>query len=119
MSGTEKPKRRFWQFHLSTAVLLLLAAGGLLRFDFMMSDLRYGSMSGTYGKETFGWPIVIAFREVDFSKGDNSVPAIRREIIRRYSLHLMPEGVAAQVLILIAIFVFSEYLIRRREGRKT
>ena len=44
MSETEKPKRKVWQFHLSSAIFMLLLGGGLLLLNTQEHhDVNYGS----------------------------------------------------------------------------
>jgi hypothetical protein len=49
---TEKPKRRFWQIHLSTAVITMLVTAVLLGLNLTNYYHKWGHMWG------YGWPWV-------------------------------------------------------------
>jgi hypothetical protein len=120
-------KRRFWQLHLSTAVLLMLAAGGILwietreRFVKAAYDLE-GDELKNYAKARFsdspprwiskslvtrGWPLwFYGYYELEAT----------------WITHFNAIGLVIDSLVSIAFLLivgFSlEWRIRRREGRK-
>jgi hypothetical protein len=111
---TDSPKRRF-QIHLSTAVVLMVSAGGLLWLnvhgwegpEFKFSD----DINGPEFKETyFGWPWYAAL----------SLPVKQETIVWRlsYDINLILLDGAIGVLLLAITAFISEYLVRRREARK-
>jgi len=60
-----EPKRRFWRFHLSTAVASMLAAGGMLALNMLSQPARLADdafINFNYietqkgGVHYFGWP---------------------------------------------------------------
>ena len=100
---TDKPKRKFWQFHLSTAVLMMFATGGVLLANHREYEFTPGSIMGerNYPKTGSGWPFNIESSQIlDFRSA--------------YILFNVGTGVC----IVIGLGVASEYLLRRREARK-
>jgi hypothetical protein len=49
---TEKPKRRFWQIHLSTAIILMFVAGALLWANTRRQEVQFATCTVEY----YGWP---------------------------------------------------------------
>ena len=93
----DKPKRRFWQIHLSTAVLMTLVAGFCLWFNIETSiDMDTDIISR-------GWP------NTAWLFIDGSSYFFRKGI-------LVNAFYALSILFNVAFL--SEYLIRRRESRK-
>ena len=93
-----KPKRRFWQFHLSTAVVMTIAAGFLLYGTLQPSIYKF------HGKDivTYGWPI-------SYFYDDSSGWCVEALII----------DVLACIIVLPLAAYMLEWLLRRREARKT
>ena len=124
---SEKPKkRRFWQLHLSTAVLLMLGAGGI---GWPNSVARIEKFPGGGGESKYyGWPMNFVCQiRWDY---DNST-----ETLFRYRLNdtycewaeavkfpltflIIIADLLSWTTILLSVAVPFEYLIRRREGRK-
>ena len=64
---SDKPKRRFWQIHLSTAVLMMLTLGLFLGQEFSSEAVVENSDPfGPFGSEYWGWPIPLYVRYVRF-----------------------------------------------------
>jgi hypothetical protein len=112
-----KPKRKFWQFHLSTAVLLILLAGGLLWLQLCdyLAQRQYAPLPpGIFA--SYGWPVLAYKFEYNFYDQGSSVV---QESVHRWK----PLGVAVDALVALGVLVcaasFSEFLIRRREVRET
>jgi len=113
-----KHKRKFWQFHLSTAILLSLTVGCLiwqnvswkllkiriydLKDDYELFGANAPVTEYQYGR---GWPLMFQFRPVYFFQ-------------RWFEPYLVCDIIIA-LGILFLIGLVSELLIRRREGRKT
>jgi hypothetical protein len=106
MSESEPPKkRRFWQLHLSTAIVLMLIVAVGLGLNL------YGFVRTSYGfpmQRSYGWPLMVAVRNLE-----------THETLWFYS------SVSALVIntFIIVSFTFNiafvlEYIIRRREARK-
>src|SRR5690242_15349000 len=102
MSESEKPKRKFWQFHLRTAVLATLTAGGLL---FLNCIGRGHNGFNDYSNE-FGFPWVYF--------GYNSNPAIDGTIL---VLGLVLDLIFCAGA-LLAVAYASEYPLRLRRFRR-
>src|SRR5579862_1167387 len=125
-------KRPWFRFHLLTAVLMMVAAGGMLMVN--LSDRPYwthfaasnrvGPVEGT--STCYGWPAACYVR-LDAS---NVPPGIEPYNIGEFGLKhrdgayhandtWAPEiivNVVVTVLVLLGTALISEVLIRRREG---
>ena len=134
MSEAEKPKRRFWQIHLSTALLLMIILSTMIwanmrsrvestkNFtDMPYIIMRYGFPFTNYEREADSlaerYESATAYLLTNWSPtdpNDNVVPW-RRETFRF--------AIAANFCFLLIVLGISwyclEFLIRRREGRKT
>lgn len=112
---SEKPKRRFWQLHLSTAVLLMLVAGGLLALNTKQSHCR---LNAEWNAFVNGWPFVYRFELTDLAPENEleSIPYLwDYEAIK--TLNLILDVVIASV-ILVSVGSLCEWLIRRREANR-
>ena len=142
---SDKPRRKFWQFHLSTAVSFVLMVGGLLYANFgphFSNPILVGSYTdpGDYSffrYRLIGWPLFWRgeFEELPkpsdiTSISDGNLPAAYRFPDGRrvkYDRDMplaseqnfaMAVNAATAVFILIVTVVSAEYIARRREGRK-
>jgi len=113
--------RRFWQIHLSTAVVVMITAGGLLALNCLHHEHALSSTDddGVFRGSVFeytiwdvspislryGWPST-CLETYDFNKKQNHWGRWRVRGI------LLNAGVACGVLTVVAFG--SEYLIRRR-----
>ena len=106
MSEPEKEPKRSWRLHLSTAVLLMILVGAWIGIQikpiYWNDQIRYG------------WPF-------DFLVNCTEQPNWRSFVVSGYTI-IWTDGfldalLAGVTSILFA--VFCEWLIRRREGRKT
>jgi hypothetical protein len=77
---TDKPKRRFWQIHLSTAVFLSLTFATLMYLNLAPTTVSYMRFAlhsvrdsipsvQTTREEWFGWPMPFAYR-ISFTTTD-------------------------------------------------
>ena len=139
---SEPKKRRFWQFHLSTAVLLMFCAG-LILYSNTNGRLGYvwlASPSVSLGYVNYGWPICFlsGCYEVEYPKGyevserhhsPNAGEVIGKRIRFGPPFYLedyypirwqtaLAIDVAFAIAILVVVARISEWLIRNREGRK-
>jgi hypothetical protein len=148
---SEKPKRKWFQFHLSTALLFLLVAGAMsganLRYqnwktnpasltlerngiqhalnsveideagmDHRVQELYIsdglGLQSTTFSFQYQGWPCIYRIEYMDASEYNNI-----------HGAHWYVRGLTINLLVAVAIFACAvlvlEFLLRRREARKT
>jgi len=114
------PTRRFWQIHLSTAVMLMFVAGGLLWLNFnarflgntviqpsdsrLLTPIEVPAMSQVY-VQGFPW-------------NATGYCDIREQRIRTWSNEDLLFDIMVSASILAAIWLFSELIIRYREARK-
>jgi hypothetical protein len=103
---SEKPKRPWFRFHLSTAVVVMIVAALVIRANcnpFLFKEQVNDLILGT--NHQFGWPL----------------PAIETNSFldrtRFYPLGLTVNVVVGTCIVLASSL--SEYLVRRREARKT
>lgn len=117
---SSQPKRRFWQIHLSTAIVTMFVAGGLLWAN-IRNEVRHFKGGGFV--VYVGWPVPLAY---DAGLERDDIVWTREEFVA-YSLELakvapIPEHRSAilknALVALIAIafsVVCSETFIRRRK----
>ena len=167
MNEPEKPKRRFWQIHLSTAVLLMFLAGGILFVNLRrkaMLAISYPRMQAPL-RLSMGWPFeaYVENRDCDVIPQEDFDDGYRSQIVPHrlsdlYGRGAMGENVSgwydhnctwvanedcsgivfppdsflpkdfvatlqttAIVLnagVALLMLIVSEWIIRRREGRK-
>ena len=145
MSEQDKPKRRFWQIHLSTAILLMISAGIAIGISLLPHQVSI-PMPRPHPPYIYleqGWPYRIPtgysiyhgyydngydisaihnsndYRETDFEKqvrSDMFDKLAEKQYSFRWRL-LLDFAVNGGIWAVCAIAF--EYTIRRREGRKT
>ena len=116
---SDKPKRRFWQIHLSTAVILMLFAAGMCRMNTVGKEYLVPDLPTHYYFLKFGTPVTAyVYPTPAWIQG---VPShyLSRLLGERYGW--CAEGVlidaACSALILFAVGALLEFLIRHRERR--
>ena len=105
-------RRRWFKFHLSTAVVLLLLIGLLLWLNTSLYQIP-GSRGGYARWRVYGWPIPCGW--------DPNADRMREEahLLRiRYGEFRVIWNVLANLAIVVAVAVMCETRIRRREARK-
>lgn len=126
---SEKPKRKFWQFHLLTAVLMTFVMAGILWIGVSSVREHTGAAVGGASHEirmiilSRGFPWT-AHLEKGWARGERSIASDEFEYERPeswqgqwcYAGLIGDIAVALSVVALVA--VLSEWLIRRREARK-
>ena len=119
MNEKQKPRRRWFQFHLRTAVLMMLAASGFIRLNWPSQVLLVPKSCGV--GVAFGWPF-----EVTMLQGESRwLLCGGRSLIdspvygwTAYQVWLrLLADFAIAVLPSLCVALFSESL-RRRELRK-
>jgi hypothetical protein len=97
MTDTPPPKRRFWQIHLSTAVVIMLTVGLFSALNF--SETTYPDIYEVRGCGYYGWPLTAVVTNT--SDG--------MEVY--WSTILMNAAIALSVTLNVAFI--SEYIARR------
>ena len=134
---TDAPKKRPWfQFHLSTAVVLMFVAGGLMWANthcesyVLYSDGGGDDGGGCTGNKTYlgrGWPLEWHFSRFEATPDELSVSSIRRipgERWRRYTTSpvvlywRLTLDLTAGFAVIAATSLVCEWSIRRRERRQ-
>jgi hypothetical protein len=135
MSEAEKPKRKVWQFHLSTGIAMTLAAGLLLYFE-QLPHVRMGDYYPTNSNHYPQWNVDVDFwcgfpwriwdhPNLSFyldTKSDEEFSKHASDFIaqNRYE-DISLAGLAADIIfaavIIFVVGLTSEWLIRRREAR--
>jgi hypothetical protein len=145
MSDEPPKKRRFWQFHLSTALLLSLAGGLMLKLNSYpgvdaiplqemedcLLDLkrRYGSRTDVWMLYLeYGWPETCIVRSGHVSvdeqdqtrRTEATLLAAKWDTEPATTVHvfgIVIDGFVA-ALVCLGSGIACEWLIRRREGRQ-
>jgi hypothetical protein len=128
---SEKPKRKVWQFHLSTAVILMFAAGILMAVNYHACTIP--TEDNRIYFVAHGWPLV-AYQDLhlhellDMSqdvvggRSPRQAEAIPFSKICRIDIGWNRRGIVTNLFVAIVILITgvfaSEWLIRRREARK-
>ena len=126
MSEPDKPKRRWFQFHLSTAVVMMIVASGCL-----WANSRYRNIEVLFQEEwndagdmmqtnaALGWPFVMGVPDIRlerYGKIDESASLILK---MRWSRFRIAQNVGISLSIVFSAALICESIIRRREARKT
>jgi hypothetical protein len=106
----EKLNRPWFRFHLLTAVLMMLAAGGFVWKNTLLDD-GCVVFDGSKGFNHYGWPLAINDLEAD------------NFVLHQINSNWQWKGIAGNLVLLVGMLVMisliSESIIRRREARKT
>ena len=102
---SDRPKRRWFQFHLSTALILMFSTGIIIWLN--VSRVMLQPRGWPCEMESFEW------------KRTYTVPAHRvTTLYVNWNVIGLLNNIVIGCTILLLIAFVSEYLIRRREGRK-
>jgi len=108
-------KRRLWQLHLSTAVMLMFVAGGLLWMNMRHYDVPF---------QNNGWPCAMYFKYIALDSEEATIQ-VGAQMLGKWPTWYGPwhiRGAVINISVALAALVFVamsfEYLIRRREVRK-
>ena len=111
MSEAEKPKRKFWQFHLLTLVLIVLASGGMIAASLHARSMGILQVS-------YGWPLEAAGRKLGYEYAGPPPGVEDHGLDLKWKITgALADFIIAVVLIMV-VAVVSELLLRRREARK-
>ncbi len=108
------PKRRFWQIHLSTALILMLTASALLWAN-LIPHTYDGKPDPDYiSGKIYGWPVDAAWRITLYLDWGRPDPDPFRLHLQRDTFEGVAIDAAVAILILAALTVTCEWRIRRQ-----
>jgi hypothetical protein len=108
---TDAPKKRPWlQFHLSTAIIMMFVAAGLLWVNMHAVPQRRDTGGGYM--QHFGWPMTMASQERYYTLDAVGLVNGRLNI---GGLDSIVVNAIVALFILVATAVVCEWFIRRRE----
>jgi hypothetical protein len=114
MPGPEPPRRKRFQIHLSTAIVMMFVAGGIIwanripRIEKVFNPFTGGMMSVEMW--CYGWPIESYGEIVD------STTQLHLRTVG--SLMSVAFDLTVAICILLAVYIVCEWLIRLRAARK-
>ena len=111
------PRRKRFQIHLSTAIVMMFVAGGLIWVNVRARAVEAWQLNpidgGEVGDIYFGWPLTGAVSRWN----EYAFPGFQqREMFFPYAFCAIDLIVGS--FILLAVWFFCEWLIRRRAARK-
>ena len=127
---SERPRRRFWQIHLSTGIGMMILAAGLLYSNCYQHRRTDLPMHSHY--DSYGWPYLIygrlyIWRDKDvietYGDEDNEAATMRpvndTELVQNSwsSKNAMLNALVCFGLAFLMAILF-EYMLRRREDRR-
>jgi hypothetical protein len=125
MSEPEKPKRKFWQFHLSTTVMSLLAVSVFMFANLHrvgIERIKFYQGLGVWENTTLkfnnlGWPLPF-MRYCTSVQEEPSASEVMNSTKKDFILRSLIADIVIGVLIALVVAIACEWLARRREGRK-
>jgi len=118
------PRRARFQIHLSTAIVLMFAAGLLIwanvreRIQIITSTYSMGTQRVNFVVWTHGWPFPAYAHSADDFKVPVGIPRfLNADESQLNSICIAGDALTAILLILVVWFT-CEWLIRRRAARK-
>jgi hypothetical protein len=104
---SDKPKRRFWQLHLSTAVLMMFIASGVVGANVRRYELHIEE----YPLNGYGWPFVLYWNT-------NGYETETGQPMHQFDWVSLAANVCILIIILVSTGILFEWRICRREARK-
>ena len=119
---TPPPRRKRLQMHLSTAVWMMVAAGGIIWGNVeQRAALLYARDSYDYAaySKLYGWPFDAAGYQYWVRQSESYVNRSVRKTNWAYSTGGIAGNSIVALAILFAVWYVSEWWIRRRAGRRS
>ena len=113
---SEVPKRPFWQFHLSTAMVLVFLCAGISGVNFQERALISSTIQYPDIITGYGWPFV-AIEIINISNSGSPLRPIHVSSKRWIFTGIILDCMAC-ISVLVSFGIILEWVIRRREGRK-
>jgi hypothetical protein len=109
---TDPPRRKRFQIHFSTAIVMTFVAGALLCVNLSKGTLTT-NFHGEYAKyQTFGWPNPAPFYIIQHYGLESP------KVVPFYFAYEMFPNVIVALATLFAAWLICEWLVRRRAARK-
>ena len=119
----EPPRRKRFQFHLSTAIVMMFVAGGLMWANTTAKIAEEGTFNeshvnwtGTFVLVQRGWPFPYCQLE-NWQYSDKSRSPIRNPDPKYYFSNALLNMLIAMIIVSLGLFL-CESRIRRRAARK-
>ena len=119
---TDKPRRAWFQLHLSTAIVMMFVAGGLLWANLIVTRIEEPGKKDWYrnGPPKYGWLEYYGWPKPAFTRFPIWVgSAVWREsgVNETFVWQYAAIDVATAAAVLFATLFACEWLVRRREAR--
>jgi len=112
-------RRPWFQLHLSTCIVLMFAAGGLLWANIVPGKNAYWGhgvgKSGHTDTIADGYGMPILFRFVGETKFYSNTGLDRTDPFYKFDVAFLLLNILANVVLLTTVLILSEWLIRRRK----
>lgn len=112
----ELPRRKRFQIHLSTAIVLMFVAGGLIWAN-LTQVASSGTIYGALNHDKYGWPFTV----IDYTSYTPNVYQAGTTPVAVYSTKRYFKSIvintAVAFVILFAMWFTCEWRIRRRAAR--
>jgi hypothetical protein len=110
--STPPPKRRFWQIHLSTAVVACMFAGWFMHMNMgeptVVQEISHGTSHPPFLVIFPSWPKSNVWRSYAYTEAD------ALKYMQEYSTNYVSVNIPIGVAMLMGLVAAMEYLIRRR-----
>lgn len=121
-------RRRLWQIHLSTAVVVVLVSGTLLGINMRPPRVisaegkvnKYGGLWIAVEYQVDGWPFAtqgVTTLYTSYTESANIRKYAEARIGNEVPIPFNFKNFAAAIAIVLAVAVMSEFILRRRESR--
>lgn len=112
-------RRSWFQLHLSTCIVLMFAAGGLMWANTVpVKNAYWGHAVGNSGHTDFvgdGYGRPIPFRFVGDMKIYTNTGLASTTTFRQFHTSRLVLNIVANIVLLVLVMILSEWWIRRRE----